>query len=1291
MLAIRKWLAVVAVGMLLAACGGGDVDPRPDGTSVTRESTAAAGGTSAVAGGAGEMRRSAPSDLEGPVLAAPAQPAIVTWVLCAEEWQTCVLPSSGANTVRYGRDTTTAGSSVTLTFNGVGSVECSNPVFGDPTPGFVKRCWYGVDDGVAVAPTIVAAPIAQSVQAGAPATFNVAAQGTAPLAYQWLRNGVAIAGATTAQLQLATTAADVGIASQISVRVSNSAGTVTSASVTLTVTAAPTGTTWVLCADEWQTCVLPSSGANTVRYGRDTTTAGSSVTRAFTGVGSVDCTNTVFGDPTPGFVKRCWYAVDSGVPVAPTIATAPTAQSVQAGAPATFNVVAQGTAPLAYQWLRNGVAIAGATTAQLNLPTAAGEAGTTLQISVRVSNSAGTVTSATVTLTVTVVPTGVTWVLCAQESQTCVLPSSGANTVRYGRDTTTAGSSVTLTFNGVGSVACTNTVFGDPTPGFVKRCWYALDSGVPVAPTIATAPAAQTVQAGTTATFNVVAQGTAPLAYQWLRNGVAIAGATTAQLQLVTTAADVGTAQISVRVTNGAGSVTSAAATLTVTAQVVAPSITTPPTPVSVQAGATATFSVVAQGNAPLAYQWLRNGVAIAGATTAQLQLVTTAADVGTAQISVRVTNGAGSVTSASVVLTVTAATGSQAVRLLPPTGAAASLATVSSDGLTVSFTGTAPVGVKSNVALVSGGGFRYFEATRVGMGSVSLGVSASAPQSPALSGGAWIASRDGIIVDEWLIRATDASAQPIVSAAGGGATFGFAVDFRQKYPVAYVIASVGEHPSSCAGVPPADPCVVRRVQLTETTGSLFIYAFGKGDNIAGTSVAINAGGDLLGRPFAYAMDDVHRALRTARLEGSTGLNMTWPALSGNTTSPTLTTSSYPRVVVRQGDTSPVRSSFAVGVVDAAAASVVRWVDETAGSTLLGTGTTLNLSAATVALMTAGDHRVVAGVTDTATGRYGERVFRVTVLGSTANGDDDGDGLTYTQEKTLGTDPANPDTDGDGLSDGAEAGLGLLPGVADSDGDGVLDGFEFPNTAGQPRVGGFVAEAGTGTGVILTDGGQRAAFSDDVNPDCARNLAPFTDPVYEIEICRKRGVRTNAAVRAGEFRYFESQRLFGRENMGHGVTTRAAQIDPFCCAADGVLHPLTPPSFQYNSVIAQPLINLVNQPVSMLRTADPDRTVTYGFVVDYRSAVNPDIYMVLVDAAGQVVVSEKFSLTGFNGVDVVPYGYAHPLSDIDPHQEINLGLRKFAYAPSAIAAGLAAQGVSTLGFTPGVGLHRWAP
>ena len=59
--------------------------------------------------------------------------------------------------------------------------------------------------GTAVAPSIATQPANQSVVAGAAATFTVAVTGTAPLQYQWQKNGTAISGAASAELDVCLT------------------------------------------------------------------------------------------------------------------------------------------------------------------------------------------------------------------------------------------------------------------------------------------------------------------------------------------------------------------------------------------------------------------------------------------------------------------------------------------------------------------------------------------------------------------------------------------------------------------------------------------------------------------------------------------------------------------------------------------------------------------------------------------------------------------------------------------------------------------------------------------------------------------------------------------------------------------------------------------------------------------------------------------------------------------------------------------------------------------------------
>ncbi len=90
-------------------------------------------------------------------------------------------------------------------------------------------------------------------------------------------------------------------------------------------------------------------------------------------------------------------------------------------------------------------------------------------------------------------------------------------------------------------------------------------TNAPVAVTISTQPTSQTVTVGGSATFSVTASGTPPLAYQWRYNGTSISGATNPSLSLAgVQSTQAGT--YSVIVTNGAGSMTSSTALLTVQA-----------------------------------------------------------------------------------------------------------------------------------------------------------------------------------------------------------------------------------------------------------------------------------------------------------------------------------------------------------------------------------------------------------------------------------------------------------------------------------------------------------------------------------------------------------------------------------------------------------------------------------------------------------------------------------------------------------------------------------------------------
>jgi poly(3-hydroxybutyrate) depolymerase len=192
-------------------------------------------------------------------------------------------------------------------------------------------------------------------------------------------------------------------------------------------------------------------------------------------------------------------------------------------------------------------------------------------------------------------------------------------------------------------------------------------------PKILSQPVDNIQPSGMPATFRIAAAGAAPMSYQWQRNGVDIPGATSSSFTLLSaTAADDGVAFRAVA-TNQFGSVTSAAAKLSVRAAAAGPTISAQPEDLAVTAGQPVRFTIAAQGASPLSYQWRKNGLNIAGATAASYSLPAAISSDCGANFSVVVTDAVGSTTSNRATLTVTPAAAAPViivnpvrVRLLP-------------------------------------------------------------------------------------------------------------------------------------------------------------------------------------------------------------------------------------------------------------------------------------------------------------------------------------------------------------------------------------------------------------------------------------------------------------------------------------------------------------------------------------------------------------------------------------------------------------------------------------------------
>ena len=336
----------------------------------------------------------------------------------------------------------------------------------------------------------------------------------------------------------------------------------------------------------------------------------------------------------------------------PSVVRHPASVSAHIGDTATLSAAFNSASSVTYQWQKNGAAITGATTPSLTFTSLA--LADTGVYHVVAANAHGTAATVPALLEVTKRPQSIT---LTPATTAAVAGSSVVLTA-----TSTSSLPVTLTLvSGSGSLNGNfltslggNVVVRASQPGDatfaaaepVERT-YTFVSGS-LSPFITSPPADQTVVAGASVTFRAAAIGTPPPAYQWEKDGVPLAGATTATLSFVAvTTADAG--RYTLVATNPSGTA-SASATLTVRT---APVIITAPSSQTVFTGDGVTLRVTATGVPTPTYQWRKNGGILNGATNATLAFAS-AATSDTGRYDVVVTNLIGSVTSPAAMLAVT-------------------------------------------------------------------------------------------------------------------------------------------------------------------------------------------------------------------------------------------------------------------------------------------------------------------------------------------------------------------------------------------------------------------------------------------------------------------------------------------------------------------------------------------------------------------------------------------------------------------------------------------------------------
>jgi len=371
----------------------------------------------------------------------------------------------------------------------------------------------------------------------------------------------------------------------------------------------------------------------------------------------------IYSDPTHINVLQ-----QSGVPA---IATAPRSVLVRTGQTANLSVSVTGLPAPTLQWQSRPANSTGAwsnvttgtgpTTANYTTsPSTVSENGT--QYRVVATNAVGSAASTAVTVSVSdldVAPTITTQPaslsVASGSDAVFAVDALGTEAMSYqwyrnGAALTGANSPV-LRLTGVTIVnagSFTVTVSNSAGDADSNAAILSVSAGAPaaVAPSIVTQPAEVTANVGSTATFAVGVDGTGPFTFQWRRDGANIPGATSAVLSFNSVALP-NAGSFSVVISNSAGSVTSTALLLVVTAASTPtpPTITSQPATLIVPFNGSGVVAVGATGSGPLAYQWFRNGDVLPGSTLPVL-VFSHVSEVDAGTYSVLVSNGEGAVVS---------------------------------------------------------------------------------------------------------------------------------------------------------------------------------------------------------------------------------------------------------------------------------------------------------------------------------------------------------------------------------------------------------------------------------------------------------------------------------------------------------------------------------------------------------------------------------------------------------------------------------------------------------------------
>ncbi|MEI8373384.1 MAG: immunoglobulin domain-containing protein, partial [Planctomycetota bacterium] len=476
------------------------------------------------------------------------------------------------------------------------------------------------------APIVTASPVASAVNAGNMATFTAAATSGNPAStVQWkvntgsgfvsLSNDTVYSGVTTTTLAIAGATAGLS-GNQYEAVFTNSIGFATTTPATLTVdhvTTAPTSQTINASLNTTFTAISSNpSGSDTVQW-KVNTGSGFVFLSNDTTYGGVTTTILTITGATAGMNGNQYEAVFTNsagmiasspatltVNYAPIVTVSPVASTVNAGNTATFTAAANGSPTPTVQWMMN----AGSGFVPLSNDTIYSGATTT-----------------------TLVITGATAGMNGNQYEAIFTNSIGS--------ATTAPAALTVDY-------------------------------------VATAPTPQTIDVGQNTTFTAISSNPSGSdTVQWKvntgsgfvflsSNDLVYSGVTTTTLTITGATTGLNGNQYEAVFTNGAGTLTSSPATLTVN---YAPIVATSPVSSMVNVENTATFTATANGSPTPTVQWmvntgsgfvsLSNDIVYSGVTTTTLTITGATADLSGNQYEAVFTNIFGTATTTPATLTV--------------------------------------------------------------------------------------------------------------------------------------------------------------------------------------------------------------------------------------------------------------------------------------------------------------------------------------------------------------------------------------------------------------------------------------------------------------------------------------------------------------------------------------------------------------------------------------------------------------------------------------------------------------